>query len=74
MKLNNKTLRQLRRALRTQATELVKFREEIVDSGVKDHWRWKSWVNHASGRASTLAGCRSARRRNQTRRRYRRCC
>jgi hypothetical protein len=47
MKLNNKTLRQLRRALRTQATELVKFREEIVDSGVKDHWRWKSWVNHA---------------------------
>jgi len=47
MKLNNKTLRQLRRALRTQATELVKFREEIVDSGVKDHWRWKSWVNHS---------------------------
>jgi hypothetical protein len=47
VKLNSKTLRQLRRALRTQATELVKFRKEIVDSGLEDHWRWKSWANHA---------------------------
>jgi hypothetical protein len=47
MKLNNKTLRQLRRALRTQATGLVKFRKEIIDSGLKDQWRWKSWVDHA---------------------------
>ena len=46
MKLNNKTLRQLRRVLRTQATELVKFRKEIIDGDLKDHWRWKSWVNH----------------------------
>jgi hypothetical protein len=46
MKLNPKPLRQLRRALRTQATELVKFRKEIIDSDLKDHWRWKSWVQH----------------------------
>jgi hypothetical protein len=39
MKLNNKTLRQLRRVLRTQATELVKFRKEIIDGDLKDHWR-----------------------------------
>ena len=47
MNLNNKTLRQLRRALRTRASELVKFRKEIIDDGLRDHWRWKSWVNHA---------------------------
>ena len=47
MNLNNKTLRQLRRAPRTRATELVKFRKEIIDGGLRDHWRWKSWVNHA---------------------------
>ena len=47
MNLNNKTLRQLRRAPRTRATELVKFRKEIIDGGPRDHWRWKSWVNHA---------------------------
>ena len=41
MKLNNKTLRQLRRVLRTQATELVEFRKEIIDGDLKDHWRWK---------------------------------
>ncbi len=46
MKLNNKTLRQLRCALRTQATELVKFRKEIIDGYPKDPWRWKSWVQH----------------------------
>ena len=47
MNLNYKTLRQLRRAPRTRATELVKFRKEIIDGGLRDHWRWKSWVNHA---------------------------
>jgi hypothetical protein len=36
-----------RRAPRTRATELVKFRKEIIDGGLRDHWRWKSWVNHA---------------------------
>ncbi len=30
-----------------KVTELVKFRKEIIDGGLKDHWRWKSWVNHA---------------------------
>lgn len=44
MKLNNKTLRQLRRALRREATYLVKFRKKILDGGLEDHRRWKSWV------------------------------
>jgi hypothetical protein len=44
MKLNQKTLRQLRRKLRREATYLVKFRKEILDGGLEDHWRWKSWV------------------------------
>jgi hypothetical protein len=44
VKLNNKTLRQLRRALRGEATRLVKFRKEIIDDDLKDHWRWKKWV------------------------------
>jgi hypothetical protein len=44
MKLNNKTLRQLRRALRREATYLVKFRKEIIGGGLEDHWRWKGWV------------------------------
>ena len=34
MKLNQKTLRQLRRALRREATYLVKFQKEIIDSGL----------------------------------------
>jgi hypothetical protein len=41
MKLNQKTLRQLRRALRGEATGLVKFRREIHN--LQDHWRWKTW-------------------------------
>jgi hypothetical protein len=44
MKLNNKTLRQLRRALRREATYLVKFRKKILDGGLEDYRRWKSWV------------------------------
>ena len=44
MKLNAKTLRQLRRALLREATRLVKFRKEIIDDGLEDHWRWKKWV------------------------------
>lgn len=44
MKLNTKTLRQLRRALRREATYLVKFRKEIIDGGLEDHWRSKKWV------------------------------
>jgi len=55
MRLNNKTLRQLRRALRTQATELVKFRKEIIDSGLKDHWRWRLWVNHTPAAVHQLS-------------------
>jgi hypothetical protein len=42
MKLNTKTLRQLRRALRREV--IVKFRKEIIDGGLEDHWRWKKWV------------------------------
>ena len=40
----HQTLRQLRRALRREATRLVKFRKEIIDDGLEDHWRWKKWV------------------------------
>ena len=42
MKPNTKTLRQLRRALRREA--IVKFRKEIIDGGLEDHWRWRKWV------------------------------
>ena len=44
MKLNTKELRRIRRALRSEATGLVKFRKRILESGLKDHRRWKSWV------------------------------
>jgi hypothetical protein len=44
MKLNNKTLRHLRRALRREATRLVKIRRENIDDGLEDHRRWKKWV------------------------------
>jgi hypothetical protein len=44
--MKQKTLRQLRRALRAQATELETLRKETLDAGLEDHWRWKAWVNH----------------------------
>jgi hypothetical protein len=46
MKLNDKTVRRLRRALRTQANELVKLRKELIASGLTDHWRWKKWISN----------------------------
>jgi hypothetical protein len=52
MKPNAKTLRQLRRALRREA--IVKFRKKIIDGGLEDHWRWKSWVNHSPAAAHQL--------------------
>jgi hypothetical protein len=47
MKLNTKELRRIRRALRSEATGLVKFRKKILESGAEDNWRWKSWVRSA---------------------------
>jgi hypothetical protein len=38
------TAKLLRRALRREATYLTKFRREIIDGGLEDHWRWKKWV------------------------------
>jgi hypothetical protein len=46
MKLNQKELRRLRRALRSGATQIVKLRKETLQHGLADHWRWKQWVNH----------------------------
>ena len=58
MKLNQKMPRQLRRALRREATYLVKFRREIIDSGLKDHLRWRLWINHMELRSISLSSHR----------------
>jgi hypothetical protein len=47
MKLNIKVLKQLRRTLRREATEIVKFRKEINDGGMQDMPRWKSYADHS---------------------------
>jgi hypothetical protein len=46
MRLNEKTLRHLRRTFRSEATRLVKRRKETLQADLQEHWRWKHWVNH----------------------------